>query len=76
MRDNKMGKGKKAFIIILSINLLFFVTVGILLIPIHADWYSVSYHQKRVEKRAEKRYVKSGECTDIEVYPIYDENEK
>ena len=75
-----MSKVKKFFRAILIIILIFVLIIGVLLallaIPVKPEWFSENFHMKNVTKYAQEYYVGKNGCTSVEIYPVYDENEK
>ena len=71
-----MDKCKKIFIVTLIIVFTFGLFMTLWLVPITPRWSSEEHHTQKVTALAQKRYVDSEKCTEIEVYPIYNGNEK
>ena len=75
-----MSRGKKALRVILIVILIFVLLFGALLallsIPVKPEWFPEKYHMKNVEKYAQKYCVGKDGCASVEIYPVYDENEK
>lgn len=70
-----MKKRKPVGIAILIVFLIAVLFLGVLFVPISAQWLSEARHEKAVMRLAQKRYIKSGDRDEITVHAVYDENE-
>ncbi len=80
-KKTKIKNGKKLILALVVLLLVVAVVYGAIVIVVPYYWMPMSFHEKNIEKRANKRYFGDEynyeiKLSNLKIYPLYNENDE